>query len=110
MILLKQTGFDGIITYECRKSLTYIPIIAKSINLKVIQGIWEPVNREELDCAAKLKDLVSAYCVGNEGMGDRYSMKDLDEGVTYLANITGLPVTISEKIHVYIQYPEIFRP
>lgn len=107
LILLKNNGFDGVITYECRNVLAHIPEIARTIGLEVIQGIWDPANKKELDRAVEKSHIVQAYCIGNEGLGTRYSLRDLDQGVTYIANKTGIPVGISEQIHLYFQQPKL---
>jgi exo-beta-1,3-glucanase (GH17 family) len=105
--LIAETGFDGIITYESSGPHLWIPEEAGRRGLRVIQGVWGPADREELRRAAGLSGLVMAYCVGNEGLDTRYTMRELDEGATYLANLTRLPVAISEQIHLYFSHPSL---
>lgn len=105
--LLKASGFDGIITYESNQPFFRIAGIARQMGLMVIQGVWAPADRKELARAVELQDQVVAYCVGNEGLGTRYSLRELDQGATFLANRVRVPVTISEQIHVYYQHPEL---
>jgi exo-beta-1,3-glucanase (GH17 family) len=104
---IRAAGFDGVITYEYAGALENIPDQAKHLGLKVIQGVWGPADRAELERAARLKDNVEAYCVGNEGLGSRYTIRELDQGLTYLSNSTGLPTAISEQIHLYFAYPAL---
>ena len=106
---LKNPGFNGVITYESRGPQSTIPAIAHELGLLVIQGIWDPANASELRKAIKQKAYVVAYCVGNDGLKARYGMSDLDNGVAYVANATGLPVAVSEQIHLYFMYPDLTR-
>jgi exo-beta-1,3-glucanase (GH17 family) len=105
--LLKASGFDGIVTYECAGPLEPVADLAQELGLKVIQGVWGPADREELEHAIRKKDKVVAYCVGNEGLGTRYTIGELDEGLTYLSNRTGVPAAISEQIHLYFEHPAL---
>ncbi len=104
---IRRTGFDGVITYECDGPLEQIAELAGQAGLKVIQGIWGPADRQELEKAMQLKNKVAAYCVGNEGLGTRYTIRELDQGLTYLSNQTGVPTAVSEQIHLYSRYPEL---
>ena len=93
---IRRTGFDGVITYECDGPLEQIAELAGQAGLKVIQGIWGPADRQELEKAMQLKNKVAAYCVGNEGLGTRYTIRELGQGLTYLSNQTGVPTAVSE--------------
>jgi exo-beta-1,3-glucanase (GH17 family) len=104
---LKAAGFDGVITYESGGRLEQVPLVASELGLLVIQGVWAPVDRDELDVAIGLKNVVAGYCVGNEGLGSRYTLAELDQGTTYLANHVDLPVAVSEQVHVYFEHPEL---
>jgi exo-beta-1,3-glucanase (GH17 family) len=105
LALIKAAGFEGIITYEVNSLFARIPQIARASGLAVIQGIWAPADRRELRAAIALAEEVDGYCVGNEGLGTRYSLSELDEGLAYVANQVDVPVAISEQIHVYFENP-----
>ncbi len=105
--VLRTAGFDGIITYECSGVLASIPEIAHHLGFKVIQGVWGPADKKELHLAVTKKNLVVAYCVGNEGLRTRYQLWELDQGVTYISNRTGLPTAISEQVHLYFEEPRL---
>ena len=109
LFLLKSVGFDGVITYECSGPLESIASIAHELGLRVIQGVWGPVDKRELARAVLQHDLVDAYCVGNEGLNLRYTIRELDEGAVYVSNHTGLPVAISEQVHLYFQDPKLIQ-
>jgi len=79
LALLKKTGFSGLVTYGCDGSLgKTLPMLAQKHGFEgLILGIWSPKNPEELQNArdaAKLP-IVTAFCVGNEGLG---SLKKTD--------------------------------
>jgi exo-beta-1,3-glucanase (GH17 family) len=109
LAVIRAAGFDGIITYESNEPLSRIPAIARRAGLMVIQGVWAPTDRHELERAATLEEHVTAYCVGNEGLGSRYSLRELDHAVAYLSNAVHRPVAISEQIHVYYRHPVLTR-
>lgn len=107
LALIKKAGFQGVVTYGSIGSLALIPAIAQGTELQVIQGVWEPGDRRELEAAIAMQHQVAGYCVGNEGLGSRYTFQELDAGVAYLANRVRLPVAVSEQVHIYHQHPKL---
>jgi exo-beta-1,3-glucanase (GH17 family) len=96
--------FDGLITYGLGEGLARIPQIAKEEGYDwFIAGIWDIRSEEEFSAAVDLagRDLVDAFCVGNEGLGVRYSWEELQQVIAALKDSTGLPVTTTEQVEDY---------
>lgn len=105
LIVLKQAGFTGLVTYAASGILgTKVPAIADSIGFKgLIMGIWDPFNKEELSNAinsARLS-IILGYCIGNEGLGKRYQLQDLTTAIADLKIQTNKPVTSTEELEDY---------
>jgi exo-beta-1,3-glucanase (GH17 family) len=81
--LARQEGFDG----------------------TVIMGIWDPSSQEEWNNALEQTPFVDGYCLGNEGLGVRYSMDELEAKMAALKRSTRRPVTTTEPIDSYLQGP-----
>lgn len=95
--LIRQLGFDGIITYG-NSNLADIPQIASQEGLHVIFGVWDPTDYEELDLAITSANYVDAYCIGNEGMNSRYFLTDLLSAFDYVRNnAPGKSITTAEQ-------------
>jgi exo-beta-1,3-glucanase (GH17 family) len=78
--LARRAGFDGMI----------------------IMGIWDPTSAEELENALAQSAFVDGYCVGNEGLGHRYSREELAGALTQIRTDSGKPVTTSERLNQYV--------
>jgi exo-beta-1,3-glucanase (GH17 family) len=65
-------------------------------------GIWDPSSNEEWQNAIAQAPFVDGYCVGNEGLGVRYTAADLETVMDRLRKQTGIPVTTSEPIDSYL--------
>ncbi len=92
----------GIVTYGSEQTLGQIPRIAKELGIpKVIMGIWDPANQAELTNALEAQVFVDGYCVGNEGLDNRYSFSVLDGVIKTLRGQTKKPVTTTEEIGDY---------
>lgn len=96
--------FDGLITYGLGEGLARIPQVAEEEGYDgFIAGIWDIHSQEEFSAAVDLagRDLVDAFCVGNEGLGVRYGWEELQEVIAALKDTTGLPVTTAEQVEDY---------
>ena len=109
LLLIKNSGFTGIITFSSAEDFMLIPEIAKEHDLKVIMGVWDPANQKEVKQAISVKDFVDAYCVGHNGVGTRYSFDQLTQTINFLRFRTRLPVSTTEKIGQYISNPNLLE-
>jgi len=84
-----------------------IPGIArkKGFDETIIMGIWDPFSSDEWRNAVKNSPFVDGYCIGNEGLGIRYTPEELAVKMEELRQLTGKPVTTSEPIDTYIKGP-----
>jgi exo-beta-1,3-glucanase (GH17 family) len=105
--LLKNLGFRSLVTYGAQGVLSSIPEIARNEGFDgtIIMGIWNPQSQEEITNALKQARFVNGYCVGNEGLGVRYSPDTLTSVMVSLRRITNHPVTTSERIDSYLYGP-----
>ncbi len=105
--LLRQTGFQSLVTYGSGSMLGSVPEIARQEGFSgtIIMGIWDPFSQEEWDNALAQAAWVDGYCLGNEGLGIRYSPKELAPRMATLRQLTGLPVTTTEPIDSYLEEP-----
>ena len=103
--LLNAIGFRGIVTYGSQGVLGKIPEIARSEGFDdiVIMGIWDIFSSHEWQHAVSQAPYVDGYCLGNEGLGVRYSANELLLKMKRLRMETGRPVTTSEPIFKYFQ-------
>ena len=101
--LLKNIGFRGIVTYGSKGVMGKIPEIARSEGFDgiIIMGIWDLFSIDEWQNALSQVPFVDGYCLGNEGLGVRYSTEELLSQMTRLRKTAGLPVTTSEPIYKY---------
>lgn len=92
----------GIVTYGSENSLGQIPRLAKEAGIqKVVMGLWDPANQEELTNALQAQAYVDGYCVGNEGLNSRYTFAALELAINNLRTQTNKPVTTTEVIENY---------
>lgn len=106
---LKEAGFTGVITFSSRDSFQIIPQLAKRYDLKVIMGIWDPTDKQEIQQAIEAKDFVDAYSVGHDGLGVRYSYNQLVGSMQFVRFRTKLPVSTTEKIGQYVSDPRLLE-
>lgn len=103
--LLRQAGFTGLITYGSSGTQgKYLPQLAQDAGFKgLILGIWNPSDRNEIKQAEAAANLpvVLGYCVGNEGLHERYELDTLSSAIKSLRRATGKPVTTAEEIDDY---------
>ncbi len=105
--LLRQTGFRSLVTYGSSGVLGLIPELARAADFDgtIIMGIWDPESSEEWNNALLQAPHVDGYCIGNEGLGIRYTPQDLAARLAELRKATGKPVTTSERIDHYLSGP-----
>ena len=105
LVLLKKAGFTGLVSYGCDGVLgKTLPALAQKHNFEgLILGIWSPENPEELQNARAAANLsvVTAFCVGNEGLNVRYDFETLKAVMDTLRRNTGKPVVSSEQVEDY---------
>ena len=100
---LRNANFKGVITYGTKNILGNIARIAKEEGMqKVIAGIWDFNDNEELTNAINSQPHVDGYCVGNEGLVfGRYSLQDLETKMEMIRRATDKPVTTTEPLTMY---------
>lgn len=103
--ILRQAKFTGLVTYGSTDMMGKEFIqIAQEMGFKgLILGIWDPNNHHEMAAAisAAKNPIVLGYCVGNEGLTKRYSIKELSAAIESLRKSTGKAVTTTEEIDDY---------
>jgi exo-beta-1,3-glucanase (GH17 family) len=109
LLWIRQAGFNGIITFSSQEPFDAIPELAKRHGLGIIMGVWEPADRKEVLLAIAKKKYVDGYAVGHNGLGTRYSYKELWNAVNYIRFRTRRPVTTTERIGSYESDPRLFR-
>jgi exo-beta-1,3-glucanase (GH17 family) len=110
LYVLKQAGFNGIITFGAEQTLWLIPELAKSIGFKgVIMGIWKPDSPEELKNAIRAKNHVDAFCVGHMGLNINYDYRTLKNAITQIKERTNKPVSTTESIDLYNQKSRLIQ-
>lgn len=105
--VLRNLGFKSLVTYAATGVLGSVPQIARQEGFSgtLIMGIWDIASAEEWKNALSQARYVDGYCLGNEGLGIRYSMEELENRMAELRRITSLPVTTSEPIDSYLHGP-----
>lgn len=105
LAVLRQAGFTGLVTYGSSGTMgTDLPKIAEATGFRgLIIGIWNPKSERE-NATAKLAaaiPIVLGYCVGNEGLDQRYKFTELAAAISSLREATGKAVTTAEQIEDY---------
>jgi exo-beta-1,3-glucanase (GH17 family) len=105
LTLLRKAGFTGLVTYGSSGFTgRELPALAEANGFGgLIVGVWDPKNAGEMAAAkgAASSRIVLGYCVGNEGMNERYRMSELSSAMQNLREATGKPVTTAEQIEKY---------
>jgi exo-beta-1,3-glucanase (GH17 family) len=105
LAVLKKAGFMGIVTYGSDGLKAEIPKLARESGIPhVIMGVYDPKRAEEIANAKAAADFVDGYCVGNEGIGSRYTLDELLPVMKDLREWSGKPVTTSEQIEKYFDH------
>lgn len=104
---LHTHGFQSLVTYSSRGVLGDIPEIAREEGFSgtVIMGVWDIFSEDEWEHALSQQAFVNGYCLGNEGLGIRYTANELADKMAKLKKITGKPVSTTEPIDRYLQGP-----
>lgn len=106
--LLRDTGFDCLVTYGADHVLAEVPCMAKDAGFTlVVMGVWNPTSTEERAGALLATDCADAYLVGNEGLtipydfGLAYTWNGLVSAMADLRAETCRPVSTSEPSQAY---------
>lgn len=106
--VLRQHGFDGLITSSSRGTLGHIPRIAHEEGFHmVIVGVWEINDKDEVDNALKAAPYADAYCLGHRGLNKRYPITLLEESTKVFRARTDRPTTTSELVVDYETEPRL---
>lgn len=106
---IKNVGFNGIITFSSRHSLSQIPKIAKANDLKIIMGIYDPADPIEIASAISMREYVNGYCAGHNGLGNIYSFSELSKAINYLRFRTNRFVSTTEFGQRYLGDNALFK-
>jgi exo-beta-1,3-glucanase (GH17 family) len=102
---VRRASFDGLVTYGCDGIMGAEFVgLAEAAGFKaIIIGIWNPKSAMEFKAAtnAAISSTVVGFCVGNEGLDERYSFLDLEQSIERLRRATRKPVTTTEQIEDY---------
>ena len=105
LLALRKAGFNGLVTYGSSGVLgRELPGLAEATGFQgLILGIWDPANQDEISAAksAARNPVVVGFCVGNEGLGERYQMSTLSAAIQNLRDATSKPVTTTEVFEKY---------
>jgi len=105
LAVLRSAGFTGLVTYSSAGAFGRdLPRLAQKQGFQgIIMGIWDPASAEEIATARAAANLpiVLGYCIGNEGLGERYQLPELSKAIDDLRTATGKPVTTTEQIDDY---------
>jgi exo-beta-1,3-glucanase (GH17 family) len=105
LVVLRSAGFTGLVTYSSTGVLgRELPRLAQEQGFQgLIIGVWDPTSQEEITDAQAVAALpiVLGYCIGNEGLGDRYQLDVLSKAIDDMHTATGKPVTTTEQIDDY---------
>ncbi len=111
--VLRSAGFTGLVTYGMTGIAgKELPRLAEEAGFRgLIVGIWDPKSNEELATAksAASRALVLGFCVGNEGLGNRYSLAELKKAIQGLRASTGKNVTTTQPIDDYYQNDALMK-
>ena len=103
--ILRQAGFTGLVSYGSTGVMGHdLPRLAQEAGFEgLIMGVWDPFDADEMAAAEAAAPLpiVLGFCVGNEGLGIRYSLAELSAAIEQLRETTGKPVTTTEQIEDY---------
>ena len=105
LALLRKAGFTGLLTYGSSGMIgRELPALAQAAGFRgMIVGVWDPKSAQEMVVAkeAGKNPIVSGYCVGNEGLGQRYNIKELSAAMQELRDATSKPTTTAEQLDDY---------
>jgi exo-beta-1,3-glucanase (GH17 family) len=106
--VLRQHGFNGLVTTTLQGTLLQIPRIAHEEGfLMVIGGVWNPTDDTELAPAIDMAEYIDAYCIGHSGLSKRYRLVDLQDLTARVSRATGRPVSVSELVADYETTPAL---
>jgi exo-beta-1,3-glucanase (GH17 family) len=104
--VLRAAGFDGLVTYSAGGMTgRELPDLAQEQGfVGLIVGVWDPANQAEIANAkaAAQNPIVLGYCIGNEGLYNRYDMPDLINAIENMKKATNKPVATTEEIGDYV--------
>ena len=108
LIVLKQHGIDGLITMNSKGNCRHIARIAHEEGFnKVIVGVWDIRDKDELANAISVSKWADAYCLGQKGLHRYYEKDELISSLKYFKSKTKKCVTTSESISDYATNSDI---
>jgi exo-beta-1,3-glucanase (GH17 family) len=117
--VLHSAGFNGLVTYssnyanrDAPDEALDIPALAQESGFEgMIVGVWNPTDEQELRVAEQSAQhpIVVGYCVGNEGLDERYDLETLVSAMERLRRATGKPVSTTEQVHDYYENSPLWK-
>ena len=103
--VLRRAGFKSLVTYSSQGVLAKVPALARELgfNGTIVMGVWDPLSSAEVRAAIEQSAHIDGYCIGNEGLGARYSDQILEGQLRNVRRSTGKPASTSEPIASYLQ-------
>ncbi len=99
---LRQHGFNGLITITSKGTCSQIARIAHEEGFqKVIVGVREIRDNNEINNALQIAQYADAYCLGHRGLKGLYSFGELENARKLFIDETLRPVTTSELVVDY---------
>jgi exo-beta-1,3-glucanase (GH17 family) len=110
IVTLKRYGFDGLITVTSKGTCRHIARIAHEEGMnKVIVGVWNLRDKEEVENALSASEWADAYCLGNNGLNRLYSRTELLTMLEEFRRKTGRCVTTTLSLVDYTYNPDIVK-
>jgi hypothetical protein len=103
LVKIRAAGFTGIVTFSAKGTLAIVPQLAHAAGLRVIMGVWNPNDADEVERAISQDTFADAYCIGHDGLGKPggYTLSALEREVCHLKRRTQRPATVSEESRLY---------
>jgi len=104
---LRRRGFRTVTTYGSSPALRRVCRLFKRAGFaRVLVGVWDPRDEDELAMAVRQRRCADGYVVGNEGLWfGRYGRADLDAAMARVRRETGRPVATREPLGLYLDDP-----
>jgi hypothetical protein len=108
---LADQGFRGVVTYTIAGNMNQVPQLARKAGFqKVLVGLWEPGG--EIGRVNAIASQIDGVVVGNEGIGRRYSIDQLEGWVRQLKTAhPKLAITATNEWYWYLasNNPDVAR-
>jgi pSer/pThr/pTyr-binding forkhead associated (FHA) protein/exo-beta-1,3-glucanase (GH17 family) len=106
--VMRRWGFSGLITMTTKGSCKDIAQIAHEVGFnKVIVGVWNLLDSNEISNAMSIAEYADAYCLGNGRLNKLWNENELLNAFRDIRYKTNRPVTTTEAIAEYHLNPRL---